>query len=262
MTFKSTLGDDAFLALGMEGTEILGRLPEYWVDLAGGLDLLGKPKKIDLHDLLGTRATVSMAVDPDNPRHFNGFVTRMQRGERMGRYEGYLAQLRPWPWFMTRTINSRIFQAQSIKEILTKVLTEYSGDHDLRLIGTYPKLDYCVQYRETDFDFVGRLMEEAGIYYFFEHAKDKHTMVLVDSMAKHKSKDSKSPIRWANALKQDGSVIDWRSYEEARTVKVTVGDYDYLAPATKIEATKTAVKAPSKLGTMEVYEHPADVVQN
>ncbi len=262
MTFKSTLGDDAFLALGMEGTEILGRLPEYWVDLAGGLDMLGKPKKIDLHDLLGTRATVSMAVDPDNPRHFNGFVTRMQRGERMGRYEGYLAQLRPWPWFMTRTINSRIFQTLSIKEILTKVLTEYSGDHDLRLIGTYPKLDYCVQYRETDFDFVSRLMEEAGIYYFFEHAKDKHTMVLVDSMAKHKSKESKSPIRWANALKQDGSVIDWRSYEEARTIKVTVGDYDYLAPATKIEATKTATKPPSKLGTMEVYEHPADVVEN
>ncbi len=262
MTFKSTLGDDAFLALGMEGSETLGRLPEFSVDLVGGLNMLGKPKDIDLHDLLGTRATVTMAVEEDSPRHFNAFIARMQLGERRGRYESYSAQLRLWPWFMTRTINSRIFQAQSIKEILTKVLTDYSGDHDMRLIATYPKLDYCVQYRETDFDFVSRLMEEAGIYYFFEHTEDKHTMVLVDSMAKHKSKVDKSPIKWANSLKSVNTVMDWRSYEEVRSVKVTVGDYDYLAPATKIEATKSATNPPSKLGTMEVYEHPADVVQN
>jgi len=87
----------------------------------------------------------------------------------------------PWLWLTTRAKNSRIFQEKSVKDIVTEVLKPYGGESDWRLgsESDYPKLDYCVQHNETDFQFVSRLLEEVGIYYFFEHTDSKHTMVLM-----------------------------------------------------------------------------------
>ena len=260
---KITTSSGGFLVMSMTGREQLGRLPEYEVELVGELDMMGKPKPVDMHKLLGTRANVTMDVN-DDPRHFNGYITRMKRGERRGRYESYTATMRPWLWFLTRSRDSRVFQSMSVKDIVSKVLTEYSTDFEFRLVSAaaYPKLDYCVQYQESDFDFVSRLLEEAGIYYFFEHTERKHTMVLIDGMARHKSRPTRGAIKWANAMKYGGTAINWQSQDEARAVKAVVGDYDYLSPGTKIEGTKAAVKPASKLGPMEVFEFPADVVQN
>lgn len=260
---KITTGSGGFLVMSMTGREQLGRLPEYEVELVGELDMMGKPKPVDMHKLLGTRANVTMDV-ADDPRHFNAYITRMKRGERRGRYESYTATLRPWLWFLTRSRDSRVFQTMSVKDIVSKVLTEYSTDFEFRLVSAaaYPKLDYCVQYQESDFDFVSRLLEEAGIYYFFEHTERKHTMVLIDGMARHKSRPTRGAIKWANAMKYEGTAINWQSQDEVRAAKAVVADYDYLSSNTKIEGTKAAVKPASKLGTTEVFEYPADVVQN
>jgi len=260
MTIKTTAGKDKLLVLRLEGREQLGRMWEYRVDLVADED-----DNIDIHKLLGTRANVTMNVR-DDPREFNGFVTKMVRGERHGRYVGFTMTLRPWLWFATRTKNSMVFQAKNVKDILTDVLKPYSTDVDWRLTSeaVYPKLDYCVQYDETDFDFVSRLLEEAGIYYFFEHTDTKHTMVFIDALTKHKSKKSKDSVTWANALTKESTLTNWTMQEDVRSVKATVWDHDYLATATKIEGTKSALptKATSKLGDAEVYEYPADVVQN
>ena len=86
---KITTSSGGFLVMSMTGREQLGRLPEYEVELVGELDMMGKPKPVDMHKLLGTRANVTMDVN-DDPRHFNAYITRMKRGERRGRYESYL----------------------------------------------------------------------------------------------------------------------------------------------------------------------------
>jgi type VI secretion system secreted protein VgrG len=155
-----------------------------------------------------------------------------------------------------------VFQEKSVKDIIEEIIKDYSGKKEFRLNATYPKLDYCVHYDETDFDFISRLMEGAGIYYFFEHTDSDHTMVMIDKMLSHKSKEGEGPIKWGTDLRYQSTIKNWRSQEDARSVKVVVADHDYLATVTKIEATKPATKPAEKLGTMEVYEYPANVVQN
>ncbi len=265
MSITTTLGADKLLVLRLDGQEQLGRLPEWRVDLVGNVNLLGMKEHINLHSLLGTRANVTMDLHGVR-REFNGYVTRAQRGERHGRFEAFSIVMRPWLWFATRSKNSRVFQNKNVKDIVSEVLTSYSSDFSWRLLipSVYPVLEYCVQYDESDFDFVSRLLEEAGIYYFFEHTSTTHTMVLTDSMAKHRSKASVTPITWANALKQDQSMMDWRKQEEVRATKATVRDHDYLASATKIEQDQSALplSATAKLGDGEVYEYPARAVLN
>lgn len=265
MKITTTLGADKLLVLRMEGRESLGKLAEYRVDLVGNVTMLGEAEDIDVHRLLGTRANVTMDVQ-DRKREFNAFVVKMQRGERHGRYEAFTMIMRPWLWFATKTRNSKVFQNKSVKDIVTDVLTPYSSDFEWRLkvAADYKPLEYCVQYDETDFDFVSRLLEEAGIYYFFEHTSTKHTMVLIDAMTKHVSKKTSDPVKWANSLKHKDTITNWLMQEEVRSVKATVIDHDYLATATAIEQNKSVSpnKATSKLGTAEVYEYPANVVLN
>ena len=276
-----TKGAD-FLVLGMAGHEHLGQMFEYTVELAGALDLLNQPKQVNLQKLLGTQATVKMNVS-DDPRYFDGYVTRASRGQKRGRYLTYSLTLQPWLWFATRTKNSRVFQDQSVKDIVTAVLKPYSDKSDWRLVSAsvYSKLDYCVQHNETDFNFVSRLLEEVGIYYFFEHSKSAHTMVLIDSMAKHKSRDDSDAILWSNTMESTATMVGWHVQQEARSVKTTLTEYDYLAPTTKIKGEKKADPPPpmkgglvgsllgaagggdwTVLGDGEWYEHPALVVQN
>jgi type VI secretion system secreted protein VgrG len=265
LKLKTKLGDGKLLVLNMEGREYLGRLPEYRIETVGNVSMLGDNEDIDLKKVLGTSATLTLEVPGDeNKRYFHSYVVRMQRGERKGRHERFSLVMRPWLYFLTRTKTSRIFQAQSVKEIIELVLSDYDvNNHDFRLAGTYPKLDYCVQYDETDFDFVSRLLEEAGISYFFEHEEEKHTMVMCDDMGKHKRKPVEKSITWANALTTDSTVMDWHSQQELRSVQTVVRDHDYLASATKIEATEPAKEPLSnKVGKMEVFEYPVDVVQN
>ena len=95
--------------------------------------------------------------------------------------------LRPWLWLLTRTSDCRIFPKMTPLDIIKQVFSD-RGFSDFRdaTTGSPPTLEYCVQYRETDFNFVCRLMEEYGIYYFFEHSDGKHTLVLADGKSSHK----------------------------------------------------------------------------
>jgi len=147
---------------------------------------------------------------------------------------------------------------------VSEVLDVYSTDYEWRLVSAslYPKLDYCIQYQESDFDFVSRLLEHFGIYYFFEHTDSKHTMVLIDAMAKHKKKPIDEPISWGNTMKYSWTAINWRVGQEARSAKTVVRDFDYLAPATKIEGEGTATGSTAKLGDSEVFEFTGKGVQN
>lgn len=265
LMLKTKLGDGKLLVLNMEGREYLGRLPEYRIEVVGNVNMLGSQEDIDLKKVLGTAATLTMDVPSDKKkRYFHSYVVRMLRGERKGRHERFTVFMRPWLYFLTRTKTSRIFQGLTVKDIIEEVLKDYKGsDHDFRLTGTYPKLDYCVQYDESDFDFVSRMLEEAGICYFFEHEEEKHTMVMCDDMGKHKPKTGDEAISWANALTADSTVTDWHSQQELRSVQTVLRDHDYLASATKIDVTEPA-KDPlsNKVGKMEVFEYPGDMVQN
>ena len=115
----------------------------------------------------------------DSTRYFNGYVTRFSQGGAHGRYNRYSAVVRPWLWFLTRTADCRIFQDLTVPDIVKKVFGDHpTADFKFDLTGTYRKWKYCVQYRETDFNFVSRLMEEEGIYYYVAHTDGHNTVVL------------------------------------------------------------------------------------
>src|SRR5215212_6305710 len=180
MEITTPLDPDVLLFHGMHAREEMGRLAEYQ------LDLLSMKPDIGLDNVLGKNVTVKLALPDDSTRFFNGYVTRIAQSGAYGRYSRYFAVVRPWLWFLTRTTDCRIFQEMTAPEIIRKVFEDHeTNDFALELTGAYRQRTYCVQYRETDFNFVSRLMEEEGIYYYFRHTDGHHTLVLTDSTSTH-----------------------------------------------------------------------------
>ena len=176
---KSTLGDGALRLVRMRGREALGTPFEF------ELDLMSDAVNVGTHDLVGT--TMSIVLDAvGTAREFNGIVARVgvvDYGiDASGTHRvGYRAIVRPRLWLLTRGAHCRFFHDRSVPEIVKQLLDDYSVDHESRCTASYPKLEHCAQYRETDFDFFSRLLEREGIYYYFEHRSGKDVLVLADA---------------------------------------------------------------------------------
>src|SRR5205823_5928550 len=144
--------------------------------------------KIDLDAVVGHPATIRLDSGKDDERFFNGIVSRLVQLSTETKFApaAYRATIVPWLWFLTRTSDCYIFQELSVPDIIKDIFNFYGfSDFENRLTGEYEPKDYCVQYRETDFNFISRLMEQEGIYYFFEHKNGKHTLVLADAISAH-----------------------------------------------------------------------------
>lgn len=182
IALKTPLGSDDLLVQQMMFEECLSQ--PFTLDL----NLLSESYDITPEQLLGQTVTVRFDLPDESPRYFNGIVTRFSSGGRSGsgsedsRYASYAARVSPWLWFLDRCVDCRIFQHQSVPDIIRKVF-QANGftDFEYRLTATYKPRDYCVQYRETDFNFVSRLMQHEGIFYFSRHRDGKHMIVLGDS---------------------------------------------------------------------------------
>jgi len=169
-------------------------------------------------------------------RYFSGIVSRFSAGDRSGRTSLYRAELVPAFWLLTKTTDRRIFQQKSVPDILRQVLG--SLDVSYRLQGSYEPRNYCVQYRETDFDFACRLMEEEGIYYYFTHSAGGHQLVLGDSPAGHLDVLG-GPLTYdprTNPPAGSSTVDSWTKSQELRSGKVTLGDHHFELPQDRIEA--------------------------
>src|SRR5262245_11915993 len=185
------LGPDVLLFRALSGREELGRLSAF--------DLWALSTRGDINpgDLLGKSVTVKVALRDGGYRYFNLYVVRFAHGASMvGRYHEHRLTLRPWLWFLTRTADCRIFQEKTVAAILKEVFADHSAVPlvDDGLTGTYSRRGYRVQYRETDFDFASRILEEEGIYHDVEHADGKHTLKLVDSYSRDKALEHRATI--------------------------------------------------------------------
>lgn len=228
-TVKTALADDVLLFAGMSGTEALGRLSSFTVRL------LSEDGAVDIAAVLGKPMTVSLATNEDgDERHFNGIVTRFASTGWSGEFASYEATVHPWLWLLTRAANCKIFQDMSVPDIVKQVCAPYGGAAVLSvtsLSGDYPALPYCVQYRETDFDFVCRLLEGAGIYFYFTHTADAHTMVLADSYSAHQPIAGYEGLKFARAARRgewaEESVSSWSAGGEIASSKVVLKDFDF-----------------------------------
>ena len=179
LKIDSPLGPDTLLLRGIAGQEAISQMFRFQ------LDLISEDDAIPFDSIVGKNVTLHLEV-ADGERTWNGFISCFSQGARDERVGTYHAEMVPWLWFLTRTADCRIFQNLTVPDIVQKIFKDLGfQDYKLQLYSHYRQRDYCVQYRETDFNFVARLMEEEGIYYFFQHEKGKHTMVLADDAAAH-----------------------------------------------------------------------------
>ncbi|WP_088281373.1 type VI secretion system Vgr family protein [Ideonella sp. A 288] len=204
------------------------------------LQMISPESDITAEKLLGQSVNVAIELRDGVKRHINGYVTRFGFGRHQGRYSGYEATVRPWLWFLTRTADCRIFQEQTVQEIVETVFADHAAvaKFEFKLNRQYRKRVYCVQYRETDFNFVARLLEDEGIYWYFEHTDGDHRLILVDSIAAHttvKGYDTLPYYANAGQVPPDTEYISgWNFSRSVETGKASMTSYDFERPSTKL----------------------------
>jgi type VI secretion system secreted protein VgrG len=251
LVVTSSLGKDVLLMTGFKGDEEISRPFNYQ------LELLSEKPDIAAKDIVGKPIAWSLQPTDGTPRHFHGIVNRFSAGGlQLRSLRHYRADIVPWLWFLSRSANCRIFQNKSVPDIIKQVFADRGfSDYQVTLQGVYPKLDYCVQYRESDLDFVSRLMEEQGIFYFFQHSADKHLLMLADSKSAYKDCPQKS-VEYGLASSSLRHVTEWEHQYSFRSGKWTQTDYNFETPsASLITDANTLVKL-SGNDKFEIYDYP------
>ena len=171
---ETPLGPDVLLLRRMHGAEGLSQLFEF------ELELMSQDAQINPDDILGHNITVRMLLSSGNTRYFNGYVSSFRSVPGDAKFSHYEVSMRPWLWFLSRTSDCRIFQDMTLPEVVKQVFRDrgFSGDFEDALKGRYSSHEYIVQFRETDLNFVHRLLEHQGIYYYFKHDNGEHKLVL------------------------------------------------------------------------------------
>jgi type VI secretion system secreted protein VgrG len=243
------------------GREAVSRPFEYEVTLVAQ-SAAGSDGKVDVTKLLGRPATVTIAVEPaGKARYFNGVISEFAHVDHTARYHQYRAVLRPAFWLLSRRADCRVFHKQSTPDIVAAVCKQCSVEYKSSLSSKYEPWEYRVQYRETDFDFVSRLLEHDGIYYYFEHAKGQHTLVLVDDVGKLKEMKGYETVPFAppaagSAQRDRDHLHSWSVHESFQPAASATTDYDFEKPSDQLNvATPVAKRTDS--ARYEVFEYPA-----
>jgi type VI secretion system secreted protein VgrG len=241
--------------------------------MSSGLSMLGEmelslvSEKPDLQaeKLLGKPVTVTVQLRKDAQRFFHGYITRFGIGVHRGRYFGYRASVRPWLWFLTRTSDCRIFQGLSVPDIVKKVFEDHgNANFEFKLFRSYRKWVYCVQYRESDYNFIARLLEHEGIYWYLHHEDGQSKVVMVDSQSAHDAANGYEELPYyeegGNAAPDLEYVSQWSFASEVETDKVELTSYDFERPSTALKANS---KKPYeyKFETLEMFDYQGEYVQ-
>lgn len=247
----------------MCGQETLSELFSYTIQLKTpdklNIGYFAPSSNLPLKPMVGKDLTVAIELEGGDKRYISGLVTAARVVGHQGRGVVYELRLEPWLELATRTSDYKIFQDKSVVDILDEVLGEYPFEMEKRLTETYPKRNFQVQYGETDYNFLQRLMQEFGIYYFFEHSAGSHKLVLVDAIGSHKPCPGSPSVSFhQQGLKLDKEFIDTIAAKESlRTGKWVLDDFDFKNPKAKLTS---IVAKPRETGhpDYEHYEWPGD----
>ncbi len=264
LTVTTPLEPNTLLIEGFGGTETVSGLFKYKLHL-----LAEKGKVVALRDLLGGKIGVGLLQKPGQYRCFHGIISRAAEIGHDERFNHYEVDMHPWLWVLTQRANCRIFQAKTIPEILTDIFEEAKSvcpatayRDDTR--GEHIKLDYCVQYRETDFNFVSRLMEQEGIFYYFEHDEDSHTLVFADSNNTLQPCPGKSTFFYQPMVgygEREDSVLEWKAEQQLRAGKYTLRDFHFELPDNSLQVFEPSTVVVANNDEMEIYDYPGEYAQ-
>ncbi|MGB7210442.1 MAG: type VI secretion system tip protein TssI/VgrG [Pyrinomonadaceae bacterium] len=222
-----------------------------------------EPTAIDPKKLIGNPMIVAaiqgQTSETKIERYFHGICINFTQGSRNARFSKYRAELVPQVWMLTQVSQSRIFQNKSVPDILREVLNGF--EFGVEIQGTFEPRNYCVQYRESDWDFASRMMEEEGIYYYFEHTSNNHRLILANTPASHRPCPSLSNVTFAlerSEFKDTWipAIHSWRVDNKMRTGKYELRDFNFQLPTKSLEAKHTSVFDVGGNKRLEHYDWP------
>lgn len=262
VTIQTPLGD-ALKFHRLVGREALSQA------YAFDVDLLGSTNALDPTVLLGKAATVTVQTE-SGVRHLCGLVTRFGLAQEDARQSFYKMRLRPWLWLATRRSDFRIFQDQTVPEILEAVLGRYGHPLELKLSRSYRAWNYCVQYGEDDFAFVSRLCEHEGIYFFFRHEAEQHVLVFADDVASsHGPLPGGETVRYhphekagmTGGLEPSERITEWEQADEIRSGHHYRDHFDFEHPRADLSS-RRQMPAGHDHDALELYEWPGDYTRH
>ncbi|HCN4669240.1 TPA: type VI secretion system tip protein VgrG, partial [Escherichia coli] len=259
----SAVPDGMLLFASLGGTETVGELFTYSIKLKTpdilNLGYVSPAANLQLKPMVGKDLCVNIELDGGGKRYISGLVTAARVAGHQGRSVVYELRIEPWLKILTHTSDYKAFQNKNVVEILDEVLDEYPWPVEKRLVENYPTRAWQVQYGETDFDFIQRLMQEWGIYWWFEHNENSHTLVLADAINVHKAcADSPLVCYYQKGLKLDKEFIHTITANESlRSGQWVLNDFDFMKPRSLLKST-VANPRETGLAEYEHYEWPGD----
>lgn len=257
IAIETPLGPDVLVLTGIDGVEEISRLSCFHVRM------LSERDSITAAEIVGKNVTAVMRDDDDTPHFINGYVRTFVNQGTGDRGTVYRAEVVPWLWFLTRRTDCRIFQEKSVPQIVEEVFRE-AGFTDFEFnVGSYGKRTYCVQYRESDYDFVARLLEQEGIFYYFRHTNGKHVLVLGDKAAAY-TQASDAGVRYVSRASYDDTSSDITSWEhryEFRSGRVMLHDFNFETPQESIASRGRTLLPISGNQRCELYDYPGDYLE-
>ncbi|HEX5733790.1 MAG TPA: type VI secretion system tip protein VgrG [Blastocatellia bacterium] len=256
---ETVLGKDVLLLQGFRGEESVSR--PFHFDLY----MHSENRSIQIESIVGKKATVVIMQPDKRERYINGVLSSflqagsspLEMGANPKIFAHYHATLVPHLWMLTRTSDCRIFQNETAPDIIAKIFDEHKLNFSPRLIGQFEKREYCVQYRESDFNFVSRLMEEEGIFYFFEHEADKHTLVLANDPGKFNPTPYHKDVSYKSLIGENQHmevVTEWSVAQEVRPGRYAINDFNFKDPHFPLMSEVTG----RDKRQLEVYDYPGE----
>ena len=256
LNLNTVLGEDVLFLTSFSGTEEFGRLFHY------DLEMISDDPAIKPQDMVGSGITWSVELADNSRRHWHGFVSSLSRGDIDGENRrNYRVEVVPWLWFLTQTSDCKIFQDTTVPDIIDQVLGEYGfADYQPDFQLDHKEWEYCVQYRETDFNFLSRLMEQEGIFYYFKHSEGAHKLVLTD----HKDGYYSLPESTVDFPTDTGSraIDDHLTSWERRYLfvpgKYAQRDYNFKNPTDDLATDSNSLVDLNEIDKYELYDYPGE----
>ncbi len=257
LAIQTPLGTDVLLLEALDGAEALSSLFGYALRVRAFNDA------IDPSQLITKSVDWQIALDGGGWRQFNGCVATYSGGEAMARGQrSYVLNVVPWLWFLQHRQDSRVFQNNTVVQIAEQIFTELGfKDFDTSgLAQEYKPRLYCVQYRETDFNFVSRLFEEEGIFYYFQHQQGRHILMLADGAHAYKDiPDGTLPYNPPGIF--HNGVTTWTHHMAFRSGKSTTTDYDFQNPGNSLVTSTNGLSPIPQADKFEIFDYPGRYTQ-
>lgn len=243
------LGDNKLLVRSYHGEEGISELFRY------DLELYSTDPELDFSKIVGQAVSLQIELSSGDFQYVNGIVARFTQGGRDDLFTTYFAELRPWFWMLTMCADCRIFQNKTSLEIVKQIFQDQGfSDFSDKTTATLTPREYCVQYRETAFAFVSRLLEEEGIAYYFQHDTSKHTLVLVDDSNSWGTCPGLTSARFVGGEPKydaDDMVLDCMLDQSVTSDEYKADDYNFTIPSTQLLATASGSET-----ARSIYDYP------